>query len=315
MLIMKRRELIHQTRSILAKTGFYITDETDSRMICFDLVARRDNVLIIIKILTNVDSFTNTNANELMVLSTMLGGAPILIGEHNSKKKIESGIVYLRYGIPMFNFKTLHDFFIDGIPPLIFSAPGGFYVNIDGDALRTARQAKSISLGTLANVAGVSRKAIQMYEDGMSTMIDVAIRLEEFLDIPLVQPMDPFMLGAGEEEIKIEFKKNEGIEYDIFNRLQTLGYNVVPTTRCPFEALSKDDEVLILTGVSEPNEKMIDKAKAMTNISKITERYSVIFLNKSASKDNLEGTPIIHKSELDKMADSEEIITLISERI
>ena len=60
---------------------------------------------------------------------------------------------------------------------------------------------------------------------------------------------------------------------------------------------------------------MIDKAKAMTNISKITERYSVIFLNKSASKDNLEGTPIIHKSELDKMADSEEIITLISERI
>ena len=161
---MLRLELIRETRSILSKAGFYISEESDLHTICFDIVARRDNVLIIIKILSNVDSFTKSNANELLVLSNMLGGAPILIGERKSKRKIESGIVYLRYGVPMFNFQTLQDSILEGIPPLIFSAPGGFYVNIDGEALRKAREDNSISLGALAEIAGVSRKAIQMYE-------------------------------------------------------------------------------------------------------------------------------------------------------
>ena len=311
---MNRMELIEETRTTLAKTGFYISEETDTRMVCFDLVARRDNILVIFKILSNVDSFTKFNANQLKVIATMLGGVPILIGERNSSKKIESGIVYLRYGIPMFNSKTLHEFFIEGCPPLIFSAPGGFYVNIDGEALREARQTKSVSLGRLAEIAGVSRKAIQMYESGMSTMIDVAIRLEEYLDRPLIQPMNPFSKKEYPEDIKIEKNIEAGENEDIFNQLRILGYNVVPTTRCPFDALTNDSDVLIITGVDYHNKKPIEKARIMTNISKITERYSVIFLDKSSSKDNLEGTPVIKKSELEKINDGEEIITLISER-
>lgn len=310
---MNRIELIQKTRSVLAKTGFYLSEEQDSRTICFDIVARRDNVLIILKILSNVDSFSKFNANELMIISTMLGGAPILVGERNSQKKIEAGIVYLRYGIPMFNFKTLHDFFIEGIPPLIFAAPGGFYVNIDGEALRDARNDQGISLGSLAEIAGVSRKAIQMYENGMSTMIEVALRLEEHLDMPLIKPMNPFSVKKSTQEIEVEINKDKGIEKDIYHQLRTLGYNVVPTAYCPFDALTKDSDVLIITGVGI-NKLAADKARTMANISKITERYSVLFLDKSVSKENLEGTPIINKKELEKIEDSEEIITLISER-
>jgi len=316
---MLRTDIIHDIRNVLAKAGFYLSEENESRIICFDLIARRDNLLVIIKILTNVDSFSKTNANELFVLSTMLGGTPLLIGEHNSKKKIESGIIYLRYGIPMFNFQTLHDFFIEGTPPLIFSAPGGFYVNIDGDALREARQAQGISLGRLAEIAGVSRKAIQMYEKGMSSTIDIALRLEDCLKIPLIQALDPFSLRDAADEISIEpeldAEKPHGIEIDIFNQLRLLGYNVVPTILCPFDALSKDSKVLIITGISKQNRNTMEKAKVMANISKITEHYSVMFSEKSVKKENLAGTPIIQKAELDKMADSEEILTLISERI
>ena len=72
--------------------------------------------------------------------------------------------------------------------------------------------------------------------------------------------------------------------------------------------------ILIITGISKKNKKVIKKAKVMSNLSKITERYSVLFLSETANKGNLEGTPIIQKSELEKMDDSEEILTLISER-
>jgi len=311
---MNRINLIQETRNILAKTGFYISDDNVSRLICFDIVARRDNQLIIIKILTNVDSFSKENARELMVLAKLLNGVPLLIGEHSSQKKIEPGIIYFRHNIPLVHISTLTDFFTEGIPPLIFAAPGGFYVNIDGEVLHKTREAKKISLGTLAEVAGVSRKAIQMYENGMSTMIDVAIRLEEFLDIPLVKPLEPFTINSKSEEIRIEITKSTGIENEIFNQLKELGYNVVPTIHCPFDALTKDSKVLIITGVGKPNKKVTEKARALSNLSKITEYYSVMFLEKMLRKSNLEGTPIIHTAELKKIADSKDIITLISER-
>jgi putative transcriptional regulator len=313
---MDRKELIHDTREVLAKAGFYISEDTDSRMICFDLVARRDDILIIFKILSNVDSFSKYNAKELNVVSKMLRGAPVLIGERNSQKKIEPGIIYLRYGITMFNSETLKDIFLEGVPPIIFSAPGGFYVNIDGAALYRARTDKDISLGQLAEVAGVSRKAIQLYESGMSTMIDIALRLEEYLDIPLIRPMEPFAVKEESDVIhcSLDEPADIGIKNDIYTQLRILGYDVVPTRRSPFDALTKDKKVLIITGISEPNKLAVEKARIMTNISKITEQYSVMFLEKFPNKDNLEGTPVIHKGELEQIADSEDIITLISER-
>ncbi len=313
---MNRQELIYEAREILAKTGFYTSEINNTRMICFDLVARRDNLLIIFKFLTNVDSFTKKNANQLSVLSEMFNGSPLIVGEHNSQKKIESGIVYFRHGIPLVNFKTLKDFFIEGFPPLIFSARGGYYVDIDSDLLQKVREQRNISLGSLADNAGVSRKAIQMYEKGMSTVLEVAIRLEDYLDIPLIKPINPFefepRLAPDQEQLSLNNLSE--IEYEIFTQLKVLGYNVVPTDHCPFEALTKDNKVLIITGISKKDKTTKEKARIIHNISKITERYSVIFIEKEYRRDNLEGTPVICKNELNKIADSDEIISLISKR-
>jgi putative transcriptional regulator len=244
----------------------------------------------------------------------MLNGSPLIIGEHNSQKKIESGIVYFRYGIPSVNFKTLYDHFIEGFAPMVFSAPGGFYVDIDGETLQKAREARKISLGSMAEKAGVSRKSIQMYESGMSTILEVAIRLEDYLDLPLIRPINPFSFEQKNEHRNIETSHLTGIEHEIFTQLSGLGYKVVPTTHCPFEALTKDNKVLIITGISKQNQETMEKARIINNISRITEHYSVIFLEKDFRKESLEGTPIIHTEELKNIADSDEIITLISER-
>jgi putative transcriptional regulator len=314
---MDRQRLIEETREILAKTGFYISDYNDSRMICFDLVARRDNLLIILKLLKNVDSFSKRNAHELSILSDRLKGSPLIIGDRTSLKKIESGIVYFRHGIPMINFNTFYDYLIEGFPPLIYSAPGGFYVNIDGEVLHAARREREISLGALATKAGVSRKAVQMYEDGMNPILEIAMKLEDFLEQPLIKPINPFTLEvklkAGTKDLG-GLKGKDNIDKEIAAQLTSLGYSVVPITHCPFEALTEDKRVLIITGISNKDRKTLEKARIMTNLSKVTERLSVIFIENELRKDNLEGTPVINKQELQKIDDSEEIITLINER-
>lgn len=304
-------------RSILARSGFYVSRPLNMRGISFDIVARLDDRLLIIKILSNVDALSKENADEMSTLAEALGASPLLIGERSGSGEIEESIVYSRFGIPIISLKTLADHLLDGVPPFIFAAPGGLYVKLDSEQLKKAREERSISLGTLAEVAGVSRRTIQMYENGMGAMIDVAIRLEEFLNMPIVTAVDPFAPAAprGKEKVGRPVK----VEVDLFGRevfgsLQRLGFSIQPTARCPFEALSKDDRIVILTGLGNDESKLVEKALVVCDIARIAERCSVIIIERSSSRTNIGGTAIVGRDELGKLTESARLYDLVSER-
>ena len=189
---MDRTELINTTRAILAKAGFDVSSALTIRGICFDIVARRDNQVLIIKVLSNIDAFSKDNADEMKVLAESLGATPMVTGERSSSGALEPGIVYSRFNISIVSNETLADLLLEEAPPFIFAAPGGLYVRLDSELLKQAREARGISLGVLAETAGVSRRTIQMYESGMGAMIDAALRMEEYLGLPIIEPIDPF---------------------------------------------------------------------------------------------------------------------------
>src|SRR3990170_2183524 len=165
---MGRRQLIDEVREVLTKTGFYLSERHDQRGLSFDVVARRDDLLLLLKVLQNVDAFSRANADELRLIATTLEGSPLVVGERSGSGPLEEGVIYSRFGVPIVSKQTFVDLFEEGVPPFLFSAPGGLYVRMDSEALRTARDRRGISLGTLADVAGVSRRTIQMYMEGMS---------------------------------------------------------------------------------------------------------------------------------------------------
>ena len=314
---MHRDELIESVRSILARSGFYVSRPLNMRGISFDIVARLDDRLLVIKILSNVDAFSKENAEEMSTLAEALGASPLLIGERSGSGEIEESIVYSRFGIPILSLKTLADHLLEGVPPFIFAAPGGLYVKLDSDQLRRAREERSISLGTLAEIAGVSRRTIQMYEGGMGAMIDVAIRLEEFLNMPIVTAVDPFAAHAtrGKEKAARTVKVEVSLfGQEVFGSLQRLGFSIQPTARCPFEALSKDDRIVILTGLGNDESKLVEKAMVVCDIARIAERGSVIIIERSSSRTNIGGTPLVSREELGKLTESTRLYDLVSER-
>lgn len=316
---MHRDDLIEAVRSVLGKSGFYVSKPLAMRGISFDIVARRDDVLLIIKILSNVDAFSKENADELMTLGEALGASPLLIGERSGSGDIDESIVYSRFGVPIISLTTLRDHLLEGVPPFIFAAPGGLYVKLDSDLLKKIREEKNISLGTLAEIAGVSRRTIQMYETGMGAMIDVAIRLEEFLDQPIVTPVNPFHSTGPRPKEKEPAKEQAAANQDIFGqeifmKLRCLGFSIVPTARSPFEALSMDKHILILTGLGKDESKLKEKAIAVADISRITQRSSVIFIEKERARQNIGGTPIVCKDELKRISESYVLYELVSSR-
>jgi putative transcriptional regulator len=311
---MNRQQLIEEVRLVLAKSGFYLSDNYDTRLICFDIVARRDDKLIIVKILTNVDSFNQSNAVQLRMIADTLGASVLLVGARTGAGKLEDGVVYSRFGVGIMTFGTLKEFFLEGVPPFVFSAPGGLYVKMDGELIRGIRDKKRMSLGTLAEIAGVSRRTIQMYEEGMGATIDVAMRLEEFLGQPLVMTIDPFSYSDLAEGPIPELETFDGFKKDVLEHLGKLGYSLVPAARCPFDVFTKDRKTVLLTGLEKVAKPLERKATIVANISKVVEKDSVIFVDERRVRFNIAGTPIIGSQELKKVKDREKILELISER-
>ncbi|MDR2865900.1 MAG: transcriptional regulator [Methanomassiliicoccaceae archaeon] len=311
---MGREELINTTRTILARAGYSVSSPLNMRSVCFDIVGRKKESLLIIKVLSNVDAFSRDNADEMKILAEALGASPILIGERSSSGTLEPGIVYSRFNISIISNETLADHLLEEIPPFIFAAPGGLYVKLDKDLLRHLREKRGISLGTLAETAGVSRRTIQMYETGMSAMIDAAIRLEEFLNVPIIEAMNPFSYKSEDKSKEYEVSGAKRTDVQIFNLLLDLGCSITPTVRSPFEALTRSEKMVILTGLGNDDERLIHKASIVSDISKISGQHSVIIVERKGPLDNIQSTAIVTKDEIKKMGDQTELKDLVLER-
>ena len=308
-----REQLILRVRDDLAKCGFFLTEPHNIRSVSFDVIARRDNQLLVLKMLSNIDSLSQGDADDLRVLSSALGASPIIVGLHSSAAELDDGILYTRFGLPIVSERSFETLMMEGVPPLVYAAPGGLYVRIDGETLRSVREAKSISLGTLAEAAGVSRKAIQMYESGMGAMVEIAARIEEFLDEPIVIPLDPFEftteMAANIRELEVISDANN----EIFDMLREIGYLVMPTRRCPFDAFAREEE-LLLTGIGGDDRLVERKARVVGNLSRVTEKKSVIIIQRDSRVKAIEGTPLVSKDELRRADHSEDLMKLIARR-
>jgi putative transcriptional regulator len=269
--------------------------------------------------MSNIDSLTEEIASEMKTLSSLLKGSHILIGEKNGSSILEDDVVYFRFGIQTITLKTLRNNLLEGVPIEVYAGPGGLYVNLDEEKFREIREEKGISLGTLARHVNVSRRTIRMYEEGMNSRVEIAQKIEKLLNQSISIPINILKNSKTNEKISFQYrgeiKQVESLKKEVFSLLKNVGYRIIPMEKCPFEALSKDSENILLTCVHKYNYKLIKKAEIMNSISKIMEKHAVVVTDKDVNKTNVRGTPIIIKKELKKLNDPDEVFELIIERI
>lgn len=311
---MQRELLIEQIRGILAKSGFAVSDRCHLRPVSFDLVARRDRHLVMVKVLANVDALSESVSHEIKILCKLLEARPLLVGLRAGTGPLESGVVYNRHDIPIVNPETLEAYLLDGEAPMAFAAPGGFYVHLDPEALRLARHEAHLSLGVLAQIAGVSRRAIQMYEEGMSASIEAAVRLEDFLGAELIRPTDPFTaFDPSAYEPPVPQAAADPLEALVTQLLEGIGYAVQATRRSPFHALSTQEDQTLLTGVGQDSPQLRRRARMVESMSRIIDRPGM-FVVEHTTRTTLEGVPVVSREELRRLADPQRILDLLLER-
>ena len=314
---MSRAALVGNVTSMLDDAGFAVSDRCAIRPKSFDIAARRGDDVVLLKVLANVDAFDGSTGAEMRRLGEYLEATPLVIGLRTRNEDLKPGVVYFRHGVPVLSPDTALDLFVEEVPPLIYAAPGGLYVNVDGDLLSEVRSDREWSLGKLASELGVSRRTVSKYEDGMSASVDVAAELEEIFDRPLASPVSVF---DGAEGVRDDIEEPEEPDADpddahLITILTRVGFTVHPTSRAPFEAVSEDQEGegKVLTGHSEFDRTAEKRARIMSSVGHVTRTRSVYVVD-SARRDSVEGTALIEHEEVADLDDTDDLDAIIRER-
>jgi len=314
---MSRTALVGNVTAMLEDAGFLVSDRCAIRPKSFDIAARRGEDVLLVKILGNIDAFDAGTGAEMRRLGEYLNATPMLVGLRTRDEELEPGVVYFRHGVPVFSPDTAVNLFVEEVPPLIYAAPGGLYVNIDSEVLADVREEREWSLGRLAQELGVSRRTVSKYEDGMDASVEVAAQLDELFDAPLTSPVSLLE----EESVRESDDPPEapGVDPDdeqIVTVLTRVGYDVHPTDRAPFKTVSENEtqEKQVLTGHSEFTQTAEKRARIMSSVGQVTRTQSVYVVDR-ATRESVEGTAIVEQDEMEDIDEPDDFRDLIQDRV
>lgn len=323
-----RDRRIDRLRDLLERAGFYVTGTSGVRPSSFDLAARRDATLLLLKILKNIDALDPEEASRLLELGRVFPAVVLLIGERSGASDLESGVVYTRYGVPIVNESTLQEYLEKAFPPFLYASPGGIFARIDGERLRFLRVSRGLSLGSLAAIGGVSRRAIQLYEEGQGAEASVVQRIETYLDAPIVVPIELFgppprpapRSAAGNRKDGEKGRPADApraptgdpLRDGVFDQLDGMGLEVTVTIRAPFDAVSRAREIL-LTGVGSLR-TAAHRAEVLHGIARVAEGHAMFIVRESVHRPSIAGLPILNVKELRRLRGPDELLEDLSER-
>jgi putative transcriptional regulator len=328
----ERERAIERIRGLLEKVGFVVSDAHGIRPTSFDLLARRDSLLVMLKVLKNIDALAPEEAARLRELSELLQAVPLIVGQTSGASRLESGVVYTRYSVPIVTEPALAEYLERGVPLFLLSSPGGIFAQIDGARLRALREARGLSLGTLAGVAGVTRRTIQLYEEGGGAEVTVVERMETYLQDTIALPIHLFPAHKpppkrprGAEEEKGDEERSERtpvrtgdvLRDAVFRELDTMGWEVEVTVRCPFDAFTHADEKgekeILLTSVGSLR-TAIHRAEVLQGLARVLEGHSMFVTREAGTRTSVEGLPLVTIRELHRHRDRSELVELLHER-
>jgi putative transcriptional regulator len=325
-----RDRWIDRIRESLERAGFYVAVTQGVRPSSFDLAARRDATLLLVKVLKNIDALDADEANRLLDLGKLFPAIVLVVGRTSGASPLDDGVVYTRYGVPIITDETLLEYLEKALPPFLFASPGGTFARVDGDRLRLLRLQRGLSLGALASIAGVSRRAIQLYEDGAGAEASVIERIEEYLGEPIVRPIELFARPArprlgdrvrpsNEGEAKTETAPDRALASTgdplrdgVLRQLDGMGFEVVVTVRAPFDAVGRTPDIL-LTAVGSLRSAQ-HRAEVLQGLARVAEGHAMFVVWEAIHRASIGGMPVLTVGELKRHRDRDDLLEEIEER-
>jgi len=280
---------------------------------CFDIAARRQLHLLMIKIFSNIDKIPLDIIENLKLISFYLRGVPLVIGEETRSEKLHENIVYERRGIPAVNLNTFKSL-IKNNELFNISRKGGIYVRVDSEKIRQLRMRLGLSLQEVASQIGVSRKAVYLFERLEMIKEENLSELEKIFEDSLKLPLNIFNWEIPKEQIHPAEEETD-LQAEVKEYLADLGFDIVWAKKAPFDGITSEiesenpvnEESCLMTGLAASfRSSFTKKIEILSEFSKLVNKLSM-FIVEDGKVPPYDNVLVLQKNILDKMKDIDDL--------
>ena len=261
-----RQALLNNVNLFLLENGFTIKNLVRS---CFDILARRKEQILLIKVLEDANSISRQYTEEMLAVASYIDASPLIITE-KAGNKLDDNIVYSRFGIYTLNFSTFLSC-VNNQFPFIKRSKAGLTASISGEKLKQRREEHGYSMNALSKKIGVTSRMITKYENGNSEItINKAMKIYDLFGEKVFNEVNIF----------VKFDQPMGkFETEVSRKYIELGFEATETKKTPFDIISRKDNELILTEVSDKVDPQ------MESLSKLLDADNLVIFDKKKPKN------------------------------
>lgn len=302
---------VKATEAVLKEAGFTVSQRCCSRPSCFDIAARKNASIILIKVQPDIGCASPYDSLELRIISENVSAASLFISEKTRERPLEDDTVYSRYNVLAVTSKTFENIVLRKIYPLIQAGPGGYYVEIDGEIIKRRRQDLGLSIGEIAEKVGVSRRTLYGYERGMAkASVTAAYNLLYTLKVPVAKTVNIFEVPKKQRKIFIARTRGLIIRNKLLQRIfkKLAGNNIVAVKKAPFDFVIAvpEENMRIIGGVAGESETALSqRVDEILSFSKVVKAHPVLVTENQKPLDK--DVPCIPSGELSRIKRPEDL--------
>jgi len=270
----------------LKEAGFEVSQVCCSRQSCFDFAARKNDTAVLVKVNSDVDTFSPHSARELKIIAGRVSSSSVLISQQTHGKPLEDDTVYSRNGIFVVTEKTIRNIALKTANPLIYAGPGGYSVEVDGELVERRRKELGLSIGKLAVMIGVSRRTLYGYERGMAkASVNSAYKLAETLGVPVAKPINVLERTRKHRQCLLMKAHHAFIRKVLLQKvLRKFSFcDISPVYRAPFDFIMncEDGKRVIVGSVAARDERSLDRRlEEIVSLCNVIDAHPVLVTEK-----------------------------------
>ncbi|HHQ45508.1 MAG TPA: helix-turn-helix domain-containing protein [Candidatus Altiarchaeales archaeon] len=274
--------LISSVLELLESCGFAVVDCSGSRS-CFDILAKRGDTIFLVKVLSNIEGFNKTVAQELKSVAAALGAVPVVVGDRMKSHSLEDGVLYDRYRVLVSNAGTL-GMLVSGEIPQIHAKRGKYCVSVNKDRLASLRERTGMTQAELAEMLDVSPHSVYRYERFGSMSLDVFERLKSIF--AELDALSADLMEVPEHQMNVSLERYlTEVKREVLREFRELGFDAF-ATNAPFDVLAKCGDP-VYTVVSNDWRRIGRRLQIVEEITGLVGGYSVCVSERRVDADSV----------------------------
>ena len=285
-----KQALLEKLSIFLLKKGFTIKNLTRT---CFDALARRNEQILLIKVLEDANSISREYTEEMIAIASYASASPLIIAE-KAGNRLEDNIVYSRFDIYTLNFNTFLNC-INNKFPFVRRSQAGLTASVVGKKLKEKREELGYSLNALSKKLGVTSRMVIKYENENSEVtINKAMKMYDLFGEEIFNEVNVFMQNKQPES---------KFETEVSRKYVELGFNAAETKKTPFDIIARKEKELIFTEVGD------NVNPQMQSLTKLLDADNLVIFHKKKPKN----IPSMTKEEFMDFEKANELVRFLKE--